>query len=81
MHSDEELEAYARDAVVTYHHQVGTCAMGKGPESVVDSSNLAVHGVESLHVIDASVMPVIPTGNTNAPTIMIAEKVVETLVG
>lgn len=81
VHSDEELEAYARDAVVTYHHQVGTCAMGKGPESVVDSSNLAVHGVESLHVIDASVMPVIPTGNTNAPTIMIAEKVVETLVG
>lgn len=78
--SDEELETYARDSVVTYHHQVGTCAMGSGPEAVVDSSDLAVRGVENLHVIDASVMPVVPTGNTNAPTIMIAEKAAETLV-
>lgn len=77
--SDGELERYARDSVVTYHHQVGTCAMGRRPESVVDPVDLAVHGVMNLHVVDASVMPVVPTGNTNAPTIMIAEKIAEVL--
>lgn len=79
--SDEELEQYARDSVVTYHHQVGTCAMGTGALSVVDPIRLAVRGVRQLHVVDASVMPLVPTGNTNAPTIMIAEKAAEALLG
>lgn len=78
--SDDELEQYARDAVVTYHHQVGTCAMGTGTQAVVSPHNLAVYGVENLHVIDASIMPIVPTGNTNAPSIMIAEKAADALM-
>lgn len=79
--SDEGLEQYVRDSVVTYHHQVGTCAMGIGPDAVVDPARLQVRGVPGLHVVDASVMPLVPTGNTNAPTIMIAEKAAEALLG
>ncbi|WP_129360198.1 GMC family oxidoreductase [Rothia uropygioeca] len=78
--ADEDLEEYVRDSVVTYHHQVGTCAMGNGKGSVVDPDRLAVKGTEGLHVVDASVMPLIPTGNTNAPTIMIAERAADSLV-
>ena len=71
--SDEALEAYIRDTCSTVWHPVGTCKMGTDPMAVVDPE-LRVHGVEGLRVIDASIMPTITTGNTNAPTIMIGEK-------
>ena len=71
--SDEALIAYIRDAGNTVWHPVGTCKMGTDPMAVVDSE-LRVHGIEGLRVADASIMPTITTGNTNAPTIMIGEK-------
>jgi choline dehydrogenase len=71
--SDEALVAYIREAGGTFWHQVGTCKMGTDPMAVVDPE-LRVHGVEGLRVVDASIMPTITTGNTNAPTIMIGEK-------
>ncbi|MBD2356105.1 hypothetical protein H6G41_15985 [Tolypothrix sp. FACHB-123] len=71
--SDEALKAYVREACDTTHHPVGTCKMGTDSLAVVDPQ-LRVHGVEGLRVVDASIMPTITTGNTNAPTIMIGEK-------
>jgi choline dehydrogenase len=70
---DAALADYARSAVGSYHHQVGTCAMGQGALSVVDPS-LRVRGIDGLRVADASIMPSIVSGNTNAPAIMIGEK-------
>jgi len=71
--SDEDLADYARNSLQSYHHQVGTCKMGNDAMAVVDHE-LKVHGIEGLRVVDASIMPVVPTGNTNAPTYMVAEK-------
>ena len=71
--SDEELADYARNSLQSYHHQVGTCKMGRDELAVVDHE-LKVHGIDGLRVIDASIMPIVPTGNTNAPTYMVAEK-------
>jgi choline dehydrogenase-like flavoprotein len=68
-----EIEQFIRDTADTIYHPVGTCRMGPGPLDVVDSS-LRVHGIAALRVVDASIMPNIVSGNTNAPTIMIAEK-------
>jgi len=70
---DEELVKAGSEYTQTIFHPVGTCKMGKGENAVV-SDKLKVHGIQNLRVIDASIMPNITSGNTNAPTIMIAEK-------
>lgn len=75
-----EIKHFLRDACSTYFHPVGTCAMGTGPEAVVDNK-LHVKGIKGLMIADASVMPQIPTANTNAPTLMIAEFAAELLLG
>jgi choline dehydrogenase-like flavoprotein len=71
--TDEAIAADIRRRVDLLYHPVGTCRMGSDADAVV-SPDLRVHGIEGLRVADASVMPAIPNGNTNAPTIMIAEK-------
>ena len=71
--SDEAISAYIRQAANTFWHPVGTCKMGNDSLAVVDAQ-LRVRGIEGLRVVDASIMPTIPSGNTNAPTIMIGEK-------
>jgi len=71
--TDEQFAEFARTAGTNVFHPVGTCKMGTDPMAVVDP-RLRVHGIQGLRVIDASVMPAVTTGNTNAPTIMIGEK-------
>ncbi len=78
--SDEQIDAFIRETAETIYHPVGTAKMGNDNMAVVDGQ-LRVHGVEGLRVIDASVMPTLVSGNTNAPTIMIAEKVSDMILG
>jgi choline dehydrogenase len=67
--------------LITYHHQVGTCKMGIDNMAVVSPADLKVYGVEGLRVADASVMPAVTSGNTNAPSIMIGERCADFLLG
>ena len=77
--TDEQLLAFARASGSTGYHQTSTCAMGTGLDAVV-SGDLKVNGVDGLRVVDASIMPAVVSGNTNAATTMIAEKGAELIL-
>ena len=74
LQTDEDLLADFRQRADTVYHPVGTCMMGPDPASSVVDARLRVHGVSGLRVIDASIFPTVTSGNTNAPTVMVAEK-------
>jgi len=78
--SDADFAAFIRRKAESIYHPVGTCRMGNDADAVVDSE-LRVRDIEALRVVDASVMPVLPGGNTNAPTVMIAERASDLLLG
>ena len=73
LQSDDELLEWVRNTAETTYHPVGTCKMGQDPMAVVDD-HLRVHGIARLRIADASIMPTLTSGNTNAPSIMIGEK-------
>src|SRR6202035_1339192 len=78
--NDEQLDAFVRKTAETIYHPVGSAKMGEDSDAVVDAK-LCVYGVDGLRVVDASVMPTLVSGNTNAPTIMIAEKASDMILG
>lgn len=80
MRSDADLATYARDNAWTVFHPCGTCRMGNDPARAVVDARLRVHGLKGLRVADASVFPIIPSGNTNAPAIMVGEKAADMIL-
>ncbi|RZM80956.1 choline dehydrogenase [Pseudoalteromonas rubra] len=78
--SDEEIDAFVRQAVESAYHPSCSCKMGEDDMAVVDS-NTQVHGIDGLNVVDSSIFPTIPNGNLNAPTIMVAEKAADIILG
>jgi choline dehydrogenase len=78
--SKDEIDGWLRQATNTALHPTSSCAMGTGPDAVCDAQ-LRVHGIAGLRVADASVMPRIVGGNTNAPAIMIGEKAADMILG
>ena len=77
--TDDEIEKFLREECETGYHPMGTCRMGSGPNTVVDDQ-LKVHGLEGLRVADASIFPTMPSGNTNAPSIMVGEKAADLIM-
>jgi choline dehydrogenase len=78
--TDDEVREVVREATETLYHPVGTCAMGAGDDAPLDLE-LRVRGVDGLRIVDASVFPTVPRGNTNAPTIAVAERAADLLLG
>jgi choline dehydrogenase len=78
--SDAEILAYIRGNAHTAYHPIGTCRMGRGEDAVVDE-RLKVRGLEALRIADASIFPTMPSGNTNAPAIMVGEKAADLIRG
>ncbi|MDO6408754.1 GMC family oxidoreductase [Pantoea phytobeneficialis] len=78
--SDEQLHQYVKEYCATVFHPVGTCKMGRDAMSVVAPDTLKVHGIDNLRVADASIMPTLISGNTNAPSIMIGERAAEMIL-
>ena len=77
--TDDEILDWVKKAAETTYHPVGTCKMGSDPMAVVDAQ-LRVHGIAGLRVADASIMPTLTSGNTNAPSIMIGEKAADVVL-
>ena len=77
---DEQIDAFVRQAVESAYHPSCSCKMGEDAMAVVNS-NTQVHGIQSLRVVDSSIFPTIPNGNLNAPTIMVAEKAADIILG
>ncbi|WP_447929023.1 choline dehydrogenase [Vreelandella sp. EE27] len=78
--SDAALDRFIKEHAETAYHPCGSCRMGEGDDAVTDGQG-RVHGIEGLRVVDASLFPLIPTGNLNAPTIMLAEKIADRIRG